>query len=88
MCNPMLEKRLAYYKHLKHQLEARETKISSINIRNAWLQRQNANTYQMGYDRIRNTMSHSAVPDTTIPMMKKRMKRLEELGAQAVNGIQ
>ncbi len=88
MYNPLLEKRLAYYKHLKQQLEARETKLSSINIRNAWLQRQNANNYQQEYDRIRNTMSHSVVPNTTVDMMRQRMKRLEELGAQAVDGIQ
>ncbi len=88
MYNPLLEKRLAYYKHLKQQLDARETKLSSINIRNAWIQRQNANNYQQEYDRIRNTMSHSVVPNTTVDMMKQRMKRLEELGAQAVDGIQ
>ncbi len=88
MYNPLLEKRLAYYKHLKQQLEARETKISSINLRKEWLQRQNANNYQQEYDRIRNTMSHSVVPNTTVDMMKQRMKRLEELGAQAVDGIQ
>ncbi len=88
MYNPLLEKRLAYYKHLKQQLEARETKISSINLRKQWLQRQNANNYQQEYDRIRNTMSHSVVPNTTVDMMKQRMKRLEELGAQAVDGIQ
>ncbi len=88
MYNPLLEKRLAYFKHLKQQLEARETKISSINLRKQWLQRQNANNYQQEYDRIRNTMSHSVVPNTTVDMMKQRMKRLEELGAQAVDGIQ
>ena len=88
MYNPLLEKRLAYYKHLKQQLEARETKISSINLRRQWLQRQTANNYQQEYDRIKNTMSHSVVPNTTVDMMRQRMKRLEELGAQAVDGIQ
>ncbi len=87
MYNPLLEKRLAYYKHLKQQLEARETKISSINLRKQWLQRQNANNYQQEYDRIRNTMSHSVVPNATVDMMRQRMKRLEELGAQVVDGI-
>ena len=87
MYNPLLEKRLAYYQHMKHQLEARETKISSINLRKQWLQKQTTNNYQLEYDRIRNTMSHSTVPNTTIDTMKRRMKRLEELGAQAVDGI-
>ena len=88
MYNPLLEKRLAYYKHLKQQLEARGTKISSINLRKQWLQTQNANNYLQEYDRIRNTMSHSVVPNTTVDMMRQRMKRLGELGAQAVDGIQ
>ena len=88
MYNPLSEKQLAYYKHVKQQLEARETKISSLNLRKQWLQRQTANNYQLEYDRIRNTMSHSTVPNTTIDMMKQRMKRLKELGAQAVDGIQ
>ena len=88
MYNPLLEKRLAYFKHLKHQLDARETKIRSINLRKEWLQRQTANNYQQEYDGIRNTMSHSVVPNTTVDMTKQRMKRLEELGAQAVDGTQ
>ena len=83
----MSEKQLAHYKHMKHQLEARETQICSINLRKQWLQRQTANNYQLEYDRIRNTVSHSVVPNATVDMMKQRMKRLEELGAQAVDGI-
>ena len=88
MYNPLSEKQLAYYKHMKHQLEARETKISSISLRKQWLQRQTANNHQLEYDRIRNIMSHSTVPNTTVDMMKQRMKRLEEFGVQAVDGIQ
>ena len=72
---------------MKDQLDARDTKIRSINLRKEWLQRQTANNYQLEYDRIRNTMSHSVVPNTTVDMMKRRMKRLEDLGAQAVDGI-
>jgi len=87
MYNPLLEKRLAYFKHMKDQLDARDTKIRSINLRKEWLQRQTANNYQLEYDRIRNTMSHSVVPNTTVDMMKQRMKKLEDLGAQAVDGI-
>ena len=88
MYNPLLEKRLAYFKHMKDQLDARDTKIRSINLRKEWLQRQTANNYQLEYDRIRNTMSHSVVPNTTVDMMKQSVKRLEDLGAQAVDGTQ
>ena len=87
MYNPLLEKRLAYFKHAKDQLDARGNKIRSINLRKEWLQRQTANNYHLEYDRIRNTMSHSVVPNTTVDMTKQRMKRLEDLGAQAVDGI-
>ncbi len=87
MYNPLLEKRLAYFKHMKDQLDARDTKIRSINLRKEWLQRQTANNYQLEYDRIRNTMSHSIVPNATVDATKQRMKRLEDLGAQAVDGI-
>jgi len=87
MYNPLLGKRLAYFKHMKDQLDARDTKIRSINLRKEWLQRQTANNYQLEYDRIRNTMSHSVVPNTTVDMTKQRMKKLEDLGAQAVDGI-
>ena len=59
MCNPLSEKQLAYFKHMKDQLDARDTKIRSINSRKEWLQKQTANNYQLEYDRIRNTMSHS-----------------------------
>ncbi len=69
MYNPLLEKRLAYFKHMKDQLDARDTKIRSINLRKEWLQRQTANNYQLEYDRIRNAMSHSVVPNTTVDMM-------------------
>ncbi len=88
MSHPLaLERRLHYYKQLQRQIDAHTTKAHSIALRKRWLERQRVANYQNEHDRLLNLMSTSNLGATTKESMAQRIKKLEELGAEAVNGI-
>ena len=85
--HPLHEKQLAYFRHVKAELEARETKTKSIALRRNFLMRQKVSNYQNEHDRIAHVMHNNLVPNTTKDKIKSRVAELEKLGASAFVGI-
>ena len=86
-----LQKRIAnklhYYKQLQKQIDAQQTKASSIKLRKDWLERQKLANYQNEYDRIRGIIEHNRVKGISIENLEKRRDDLAKLGAKAIDGI-
>ena len=85
--HPLHEKQLAYFRHVKAELEARESKTKSISLRRDFLMKQKAKNYQNEYDRISNALHSNLVQDTTKKDIQDRIGKLQKLGASAVNNI-
>ena len=85
--HPLHEKQLAYFRNIKAQLDARETRTKSIALRRNFLMRQKIGNYQNEHDRIRHVLHNNLVPDTTKKKIKSRVAELEKLGASAFVGI-
>ena len=84
LIHPLREKQLAYWKHMRQQLKARDTKLASINLRNEWLQKQKAYNYQLEHDRLASVLAHSVIPNETSDRLRQRQKQLEELGKRGL----
>lgn len=83
---PYKEKQLAYFRHLKEQLKARQTKIESVRLRHEWLQRQKASNYHNEYDRIKGELSRSVLPlGVTKQKLENRQKELEQMIKDSLN---
>ena len=85
--HPLHEKQLAYFRHVKAELEARESKTKSISLRRDFLMKQKAKNYQNEHDRISNALHSNLVQDTTKTDIQDRIGKLQKLGASAVNNI-
>ena len=85
--HPLHEKQLAYFRHVKAELEARESKTKSISLRRDFLMKQKAKNYQNEHDRISNALHSNLVQDTTKKDIQDRIGKLQKLGASAVNNI-
>ena len=85
--HPLHEKQLAYFRHVKAELEARESKTKSISLRRDFLMKQKAKNYKNEHDRISNALHSNLVQDTTKKDIQDRIGKLQKLGASAVNNI-
>ena len=85
--HPLHEKQLAYFRHVKAELEARESKTKSISLRRDFLMKQKAKNYPNEHDRISNALHSNLVQDTTKQDIQDRIGKLQKLGASAVNNI-
>ena len=85
--HPLHEKQLAYFRHVKAELEARESKTKWISLRRDFLMKQKAKNYQNDHDRISNALHSNLVQDTTKKDIQDRIGKLQKLGASAVNNI-
>lgn len=85
--HPLLEKQLSYFKHMRKQLEARETMAALYITRRKWLQRQKVRNYQIEHDRVRNILANTNVKDPVKSHLKNREDELKQLGARAISGI-
>ena len=65
------------------EMEVRQARRASIDIRNKWMQAKTVKNYQSEYDRIRGELGNSALPFTTKLSIVQRKKTLEALGAKA-----
>ena len=84
--HPLHEKQLAYFRNIKAQLDARETRTKSIALRRNFLMRQKIGNYQNEHDRIKYILHNNLVP-TTKDKLTSRVAELEKLGASAFVGI-
>ena len=85
--HPLHEKQLAYFRHVKAELEARESKTKSISLRRDFLMKQKAKNHQNEHDRISNALHSNLVQDTTKKDIQDRIGKLQKLGASAVHNI-
>ena len=70
---------LLQLKHLKNQLEARETIHKNVAMRNKWVADQNRTNYRNEHERIREQMDHSTTHPDTKKKLEQRAKYLETL---------
>jgi hypothetical protein len=87
--NTSIKQHLSYYEALQKQLDAHQTKASSIHLRTQWLQRQKVSNYQNEYDRIRGRISQNVVKHgpNSVEGLQKRAKHLKMLGAKVIDNI-
>ena len=78
---------LHYLENLQTVLDARATKKASILVRRSMIAHRVKQNYQTEYDRIRNLIHSKTIRSDTKEMLKNRGKKLEELGAKAINNI-
>ena len=76
-----------YLENLQKQLDARATKKASILVRRSIISHRAKQNYQLEYDRIRDLIHSKTIKGDTKEMLKNRIKKLEELGAKAINNI-
>ena len=78
---------LFYYKNLQKVLDARATRKADLLLRKRIIDNRNKQNYQLEYDRIRDLVHSKTIRNDTKEMLKDRIKKLEELGARAINSI-
>jgi hypothetical protein len=74
-------------KRINDALEIRHTRSANLDIRNKWMHDKKVKNYQSEYDRIRTHLSHSAISYDSNSRVHKRLAKLKELGAQALDGM-
>ena len=72
-----------YWKRVKDQLEARNTKEASIALRKKMIDDQNRINYSNEYENIRGILSSKRLPFITIAKLTNRATELKTLGAKA-----
>ena len=77
------DRSLNYYKKLKNQMEAHETKAKSIQFRNHVLQRQKINNYSNELERVKGELSNSVLGWQSREHLLNRQFQLKRLGAEA-----
>ena len=83
----VIKHKLAYYKRVQDDIDARKTKASLIMLRKQWLEKQKINNYQNEYDRIRGILSNSVTGELTNDKLNKRKVDLEKMGAKIIDQI-
>ena len=78
-----IQNRPAYFKRIKHMLQAHELKAKSIQFRTKLLQDRKKAGYQNEYDRLQGVINHSVVSNRTKANLEKRKVELIKLGALA-----
>ena len=82
-----IKNKLNYFRNVQRQLDAQATKAASIALRKQWMEKQKKINYQNEYDRIRGEIAHSTVRGLSTTTLEDKRKKLEELGAMAINRI-
>ena len=73
----------AYWRRVKNELEAHNTKAASIAMRKHILEKQKQGDYQREFESIRGVLSHSSLPFQTVQRLRERAEKLHQLGARA-----
>jgi hypothetical protein len=84
-----LSSRIAYFKNLKDQLEAHQTKTKSVLFRRKLLENQKKQNYSNELHRIRGYLSQTdtRLPIGTVERLKEREKALKKLGGYIADEI-
>ena len=83
-----IDNAIIHFKKKKDELEAHQTKASSITFRNKIIANQKLHNYNNEYERLigvltNKTITHSANRE----QLENRVKQLEKLGARALGGL-
>ena len=84
-----LSSRISYFKNLKDQLEAHQSKSKSIMFRRKLLENQNKQNYTNELHRIRGYLpqNDTRLPIGTIERLKSREEELNKLGGRIADDI-
>ena len=82
--NTSLETNPLYWKRVKDQLEAYNTKVSSIALRKNILDYQNRNNYLNEMANIRGVLGSKRLPFQTVTRLKDRHTELKQLVGKEV----
>ena len=74
-----------YLTNLSKMMDARNTRLASIQFRKDALQAAVRSNYKNEYDRIRGLLAHSIIKGNSIEHLNKRKLELEKLGISALN---
>ena len=72
-------KHMRQIEHAAKQVEARESKMKSNNMRRVWMQRQNNSNYRNEYDRMFHHLEGKKVPFKTMSQLEARDEKLRKL---------
>ena len=75
----ILKLRFRQLEHVARQLDARETRVRSANVREKWLQRQTNANYRQEFDRIRGELSRTTVGPVPPERLRQRAAYLHGL---------
>ena len=84
-----LSSRISYFKNLKDQLEAHQSKSKSIMFRRKLLENQKKQNYSNELHRIKGALfqNDTRLPIGTIERLRERQKELYKLGGQIADEI-
>ncbi len=70
---------LRQIEHAAKQVEVRESRTKSNNMRRVWMQRQNSSNYRIKYNRMFHELEGKKGPFQTMSQLEKRDERLRKL---------
>jgi hypothetical protein len=86
--NTSIETNPHYWKRVKDQLEAYNTKVASIALRKNILEYQNRINYSNEMSNIRGVLGSKRLPFQTVSRLKSRHEELKRLGGREISSIQ
>ena len=86
--NTSIETHPHYWKRVKDQLEAYNTKVASIALRKNILEYQNRINYSNEMSNIRGVLGSKRLPFQTVARLKSRHEELKRLGGREISSIQ
>ena len=86
--NASIETNPHYWKRVKDQLEAFNTKVASIALRKNILEYQNRINYSNEMSNIRGILGSKRLPFQTVARLKSRHEELKRLGGREISSIQ
>ena len=84
-----IKNNLNYYEIVQKHLDGHQTKVASSQIRKTMLERQNVHNYQNEYDRRTGLIAQNVVKhgDHSLDGLRKRAKKIKDLGAKVIDHI-
>ena len=73
-----MNKYMITLEHNKKLLEAKQSKVALVSLKNKWRRQQDKLNYQSEYDRIRGLLESSILKGTSTVHLKNRQKQLLE----------
>ena len=86
--NTSIETNPHYWKRVKDQLEAYNTKVASLALRKNILEYQNRINYSNEMSNIRGVLGSKRLPFQTVSRLKSRHEELKRLGGREISSIQ